>query len=262
MMDLNFMWYVTFGITHDKATENRDKALEKCARSAYHDLSRTLDYSISTGDLETLEKNKEFETYYDFIKTKEMFINEVVRIILGKIKVLLDKPQRDFEDWHEDACNAIMKKVPKRLKSGDPLFRKKDKKGNVEDDAFYYGQAQKWLNMTLKNMVAMGLWDLDEIHAKLHVPVDSYITEAASGLDVGIPHSYSSEVCKFSGESKPWSTWNDVEYIKFQKALREALEGENPIGWESGAWIEIAEKRKQQDKDKETQKREKRLGHG
>jgi hypothetical protein len=258
-MALNFMWYVLFGIRYDVAKEHKDEALEKCAKSAYRDLRRTLAYSTSVNDLEGSKDSKQRQEY---IEKKRQFRDEVVKDILFRIDWLLKNWPTDFDDWHKTTCQAIISMAKKRTS----LFK---------EDAFFYGQAQKWLNMTLKNMVVMGLWDEDDnfraIKSSLHVPVDSYIMEAASKLDdsIPIPRSDNKAAGKYSpGASKPWSQWGENEdgkneYELFQAALREAIinksNATSPIEWESTAWISIAEKRKEAEEEKEKMKREKRI---
>lgn len=82
----------------------------------------------------------------------------------------------------------------------------------------------------------------------LHVPVDRYIIEAVwENEDVILP-LIPEKICKngkrgaYSDEKvKSWSKWEKEEYINFQNSLREKLNGEIPIKWESSVWIEVAQ---------------------
>lgn len=113
---------------------------------------------------------------------------------------------------------------------------------------FTYGQAQKWLNMTLKY-----LWLLDMLpnglsEAELHVPVDSFILEALKETQ-----QFNTEGNRItgSGESyyyngKAWSAISDPQdYKKLQDGIRDIAkkQGISPIQWEGPAWMDIAKKR-------------------
>ena len=77
-----------------------------------------------------------------------------------------------FDAWHESKCAQIIDRMNAPYGDGNKVFLKA---------RFTYGQAQKWVNMTLKY-----LWLLDMLpnglsEAELHVPVDSFILEALKG---------------------------------------------------------------------------------
>jgi len=103
----------------------------------------------------------------------------------------------------------------------------------------------------------------------LHVPIDSFILEAAGSesekkdysLGLKIPHKNKNEFRFYTGSgSLPWSRWDPKDwgeeenyYLTFQKDIREKCKdvkrnGENaamtPLEWENHAWIEVAKKRK------------------
>jgi hypothetical protein len=100
---------------------------------------------------------------------------------------------------------------------------------------FSYGLAQKWLNITIKNMIVMEKWDsqLAKVKHYLHVPVDNYILDGARADFEDIVTS-----------KKPWSKWNYEEYKIFQKALRKKLNVTPPIVWEFDVWVKMATREK------------------
>ena len=139
---------------------------------------------------------------------------------------------------------------------------------NTGEDAFSYGNAQKWVNMTLKYLYVVGnvflatevnsnfvtnyAEKINEFSDKIHIPVDSYIIEAIwkgynmekfdknnlpeiKKLKDGSFGTYSSE------KVRPWSQWDKKDYLKFWEELSSVKQ--NPIEWEGPAWIEIAQKR-------------------
>lgn len=125
---------------------------------------------------------------------------------------------------------------------------------------------------------------LEELEAELHVPIDSYILESAShkektddnkyGLEILIPRK---EHCKeqegfYSADSLAWSKWNfeneedwknpNNYYNKFQENVKKAIEKniimredesrvKTPFEWEGLAWIEVAQERKNKEREKE-----------
>lgn len=223
------------GITKN-ITEASEEAAICCAKKAYLDVRRNL---VGIGSW-----NK-----------KEDYKSEIYEAIAESIYELFKKEcsQVVFEEWHKGVCEKIEKLTTEyETLAGNCLIK------------HAYGTAQKWLNMTLKDMYAWGLWgaEMEKWERHLHVPVDSYIMEAASlpvsgnsiWLGVKIPY----EVAKKNGDtsgvyselsSKKWSKWSDKNYIPFQQELRQAfkknLNGESLVKWEFVAWDEIAKKRKE-----------------
>jgi hypothetical protein len=108
-------------------------------------------------------------------------------------------------------------------------------KTEKENFTFSYGQAQKWLNMTLKYMLIAQSGELDvgwekslnnKIVRSLHVPVDKYILDIAEKeLEVLPPEG-------------AWSTWDYEEYETYQKDLRSEIKEKSPIEWEFTAWTD------------------------
>ena len=128
------------------------------------------------------------------------------------------------KSWHKAACDAIRDKA--NSPEGNLLLLK-------PDHQFTYGQAQKWVNMSLKYLYMMGFDDMSHVEQVIHVPVDSLIIDAANDLGVRWP-------------STSWSKLDNYpEYLTFQKKLRKIIQGstERPLVWENHAWIEQARRR-------------------
>lgn len=191
-----------------------------CAHRAYRDFCRRL-----AGIAQNSDKQKWREAV-------EEYIDKRIKELLSKT----DTDKKNFDIWHKDTCEGILKF------SNDSVFR------NIPLKT--YGLAQKWLNMTLKYMIIMGKWekDMKAIIPFLHVPVDSYIMEAAS-TELGILlYTKNHELQPYNkNQSMPWSKWKKyVVYETFQEQIVKKLEDKNisPIEWEGPAWIKIAEERK------------------
>lgn len=189
-----------------------------CAHRAYRDLCRRL-----TG----IGKNPKKREWRE---TVENYIDEQIETLLQET----DTDKQKFDHWHKETCKGIID-IP-------------NKHGFEDIPLKTYGLAQKWLNMTLKYMLIMDEWEekLEPLNQFLHVPVDSYIMEAAS-VELGVmlrtvkgdPQSYN------ANRSLPWSKWRIDTYTTFQSDLAGKLSNKAPIDWEGPAWIEIAEKREE-----------------
>ncbi len=132
---------------------------------------------------------------------------------------------------------------------------------------FTYGNAQKWINMTMKNLYVISLIfceccepqddnlvefckDILSISYKLHVPIDNFILQAIQDsigvnakentLKGKVTTVAKNEQYKFNGSS--WSKLDKENYETIQQELKKIISGV-PIEWECMAWIEIAKKR-------------------
>lgn len=196
--------------------KSSERTIEVCATAAYRDIQRNL---------------RGIRNYAD----RKYYKAHIVKTITGSLNELFFS-NVDFDNWHHNTCEKI-------IKLSEVL-------NQYLDNEFTYGLAQKWLNMTIKNMLVMENWDtqLNRVKRSLHVPVDSYVLEAASKfLDVKIVTKNSELTNYIAGLTKPWSRWGYIEYINFQKSIRSAVkvEGYNsPMDWEFDVWERIsAEKR-------------------
>ena len=110
---------------------------------------------------------------------------------------------------------------------------------------FTYGQAQKWVNMTLKYLWLLDMLPKDLSEAKLHVPVDSFILEALKETQ-----QFNTEGNKITGSyyynGEAWSAISEYKnYKNLQDGIRNIAEkqGISPIQWEGSAWMDVAKKR-------------------
>ena len=235
---VKFLLYSYFGIIDED--EDRDIAF-KCAYRTYLDLARTLEFNV---DLK--ETNGKTGAINKYIKS--MFRSKISNLIIDNInKCRSFSEQGDFNEWHKKVCEEIIKNANnmKYQKEGEA---EKD----ILDQKIVCGQAQKWLNMTLKY-----LWLLGKVDGEfLHVPVDSFIMEAAAGRKRKKHKSTEGIKVKlrdikletYSEESAlKWSNWNnDDMYIQFQTDILNSpeLKEKTPIEWENDAWINVSENRK------------------
>lgn len=127
--------------------------------------------------------------------------------ILGKeIKIMTNKEllsQKQFDKWHYECCNKLIKQF--------------------ENQTFTYGQAQKWINMSLK-YYSMILNGKVNNYLFFHIPVDNYILDNEN-------KSFTSS----------WSKLNNYdEYINFQIYFRNKYKDIIPLDKEFEIWLRVA----------------------
>ena len=156
-----------------------------------------------------------------------------------------------FNDWHRETCHLIIGLY------GDDFLVKRTGKAWGEPDCLTYGQAQKWLNMTLKYLWLLHRLGtlpgedgkmIDRFGSQFHVPLDSYILRYISrqnksrkepfadhcnnGLDPAV--SFREEWSNFGST---WSQISDPEgYYNLQNKLAQAAKDRNPLEWELVHW--------------------------
>ena len=169
---------------------------EAAAFRAYRDFNRTLRF-----------KNKGEKT--------RLSLRKDATDILRQRIALLDpeniKTQRDFDLWHRESCEEIRQ-----------LYTESE----VD---FTWGQAQKWLNMTIKYLYIVGSNDFSGVFQFCHVPIDNFIFQIAE-KELGIPR-----------QKTAWSRWDDYnEYMAYQKELRSRIKEYDPLRWEFKYWMKEA----------------------
>lgn len=204
---------------------SEERTIEVCARTAYRDVQRNL-----SGISKMPEQNK---------RTWREDIEALIVRCIGDLLAQDLSDKEAFDAWHKSACEKLCKESDKHNIS---------KWVEWMENGYTYGLSQKIVNMTIKNMLVMEQWDsyFEPIKQHLHIPVDSYVMDAASGdLEIPIPCK-NGGVGKYSltgskSDSKPWSRWEYGDYITFQEEVRKATPC--PMDWEFGAWNRIKEKR-------------------
>ncbi len=131
-------------------------------------------------------------------KSKEMFFKEISKLICDCFKNI----PKDFNAWHANACNKVLKELNKLL----------------ENSGYYsvsYGKVQKIINITFKNLYlyddADGFLSLFKV---CHFAIDS--------ANLKWYNSIAKKPVK-----KAWSNLNDIEYIEIQNEIKEYLLSQN-----------------------------------
>ncbi len=169
-----------------------EDALLLAIRRAHQDLSRTV---------HGIGKNSEARP-----KATELLRVEIAKLS-GNPRIAT---QEAFDSWHRRICESLCGAY-----------------ASADYENFTIGQAQKWLNMTLKYVFVFGkarLPGYETFYRFCHVPIDNIILESQT----------------FSGLrtfTNRWSRLADYdEYLAFQRAVRERFPESCPLAVEFWAW--------------------------
>lgn len=171
---------------------------------AYRDLNRTIRFGEMPQEQRDELRNK----------VTAQFKQEIPTLVERGVR-----SQEEYDNWHRQLCNDL------RL-----LYR------NAGID-FHIGQAQKWVNMTMKYLFVCGEYSFSEMFQYLHIPVDNYVFSVAE-KELHIPQP-----------KVRWSRWDsyDKQYLVYQKALRSNIKGLSPLRWEFKYWMQEARQVTQDD---------------
>ena len=169
---------------------------------AYLDFCRTL-------------RDFKLEHHHDEIitKSKEYLKDTIVELLSQQ-----ERGENFYNEWHKQTCEKLITFFPKTK------------------NYFYYGQAQKWINMTLKylfTIMRLGLlseyeYSIKQYYLSFHVPIDNIILDKLKNENADCP--------KFK---TPWSKINNYEkYMDFQKWIREKFSNEIPMDKEFKLWMD------------------------
>ena len=145
--------------------------------------------------------------------------SEIDILLEQEICALLDRGianQKQYDEWHEKLCLRIRK--------------------HYHDNGFEMtiGQAQKWVNMTMKYLFIADAPGMVDAFYFCHVPIDSYIINAAE------------EQLALKRPVLPWSKIDSYnEYAKYQQQIRMLLSNIAPLEWEFKTWITMAVDKKE-----------------
>lgn len=243
--NIDFLCFYLLGVTQADIGDREDNdLLLKCANRAYLDLNRTLKFK---------KVSKEDKDNYKKLQSQKSSFREGTSIIIrDNIADLLRETPENYDKWHKETCEKVIEKANEY---------------DVLQEKLYHGQAQKWVNMTIKYIWVTEKWKnkLDRLMNVLHVPVDSYILQGVWEDETlkledkkAILYSVSNEKGKERLKASPpkfndqsvysWSKWDYEQYKDFQTNLRKKLEGKQ-FAWEGETWIKIAKERAHKQKD-------------
>lgn len=176
------------------------------SKRAYRDLSRTL-HGIGTHPNKADLMEDTHASLHTFVTDLEKVTN-----------------REEFDDLHDTWCLKRME-----------VFNSFHHTQRGKKFEFTYGQAQKWINMTLKYLAVLNHPAVARVYGYLHVPIDSIVYAEAEHPSAGIT------VPRPPGNVS-WSRLNCDQYRKYQQQLQTAIATHNadeiaPLDWEAQAWI-------------------------
>lgn len=220
----NFLLKLVYKVT-DKTPS--DQKFVAAVNVAYTTFCRT----VSFENLKNLESEKQRNQIKADLKMK---VADSLKEMLGELKDRLEeleqkrfekpeekmsKMQDTFDAWHRQARKEIIS-----------IYAK-----NQPSVSLTHGQAQKWINITIKHLYILDISDYSWLFDKcfiecLHVAIDNIITKKAQqSKDINIAKPKNS-----------WSSWDSDFYEKYQKELREKIKAMKkiPFVWEMENWEE------------------------
>lgn len=171
-----------------------DNPYEAASRSAYTDMCRTIRFCGKNGEA--------------LRKSVDVFLEERIPELIA-----IDNSEK-FTQWHYSICKQIVEQY---------------EAAGIE---FYMGQAQKWVNMTLKYLYVLVPDVVEPFYCFLHIPLDNYIMDIAK-KQYGVPPL-----------ATAWSRISDYQdYLDYEQKLMEVID-EIPLDWEFRKWVESARQKK------------------
>jgi hypothetical protein len=241
-----FMLYAYFKLD---INETEDEIIRKALDRAYADATNEGAYNTRLYDdmkNPTEAEKKKRKNASDQMKNQAA---EYIRAFLNGLDSFENVDA--FDEEHGKVCQVLVDSYEKSL-------------GNRK---FTYGNAQKWVNMTLKYLYLLGgaycacgypkafQTSINHCKAWLHVPIDSYIIEALYKV-INLPRrkdgrspdkikklAYST----IQSDLIPWSQWEEGHYISVFSSIREygqsMSDTDCALVWENKAWTEVAKRR-------------------
>lgn len=171
-----------------------DNPFEAASRSAYTDMCRTIRFHGKNGEA--------------LRKSVDVLLEERIPELIA-----VDNSEK-FTQWHYFICKQIVEQY---------------EAAGIE---FYMGQAQKWVNMTLKYLYVLVPDVVEPFYCFLHIPLDNYIMDIAK-KQYGVPPL-----------TTAWSRISDYQdYLDYEQKLMEVID-EVPLNWEFKKWVESARQQK------------------
>jgi hypothetical protein len=195
-----FLYQVCFGSKGDE--------LDRFIFRGYRDMCRTL---------RGLAKFDEEHDSDSFDKIRGEVKESIITLSRTTYPEDIDAQKLEFDKWHKKACERIIEKF-----------------GPFNP---HYGQAQKWLNMTVKYCWAFGEQlpeNLSRWFVVAHMPIDHVIIEYIKGL----------KESKIAIAKEEWSKWDADTYQKLQDSLNKvASDGKTTrLALEFSWWLDETKK--------------------
>ena len=217
-----------------------DDCFEWASKKAYLDMNRTMTFK------EVASKDKKNEK--DIENQRKAWRDKGTKIFRERFS----KMSGSFDVWHEETCKAIID-----IYGDDKLVAKIGNKRTQTPVKLTFGQAQKWLNMTLKYLwllYRLGMLEnkysdiVFKYEKDFHVPLDSYILRYVAKVKKRKKEFPDNELGN-ADFSKYWelfsAEWSKIrednreDYYKYQAKIRNAIAKDKyptALSWELVHW--------------------------
>lgn len=190
-----------FGTTAATLEKNDPEIIRIVGRRAYLDLNRTL-HGIGTHPEADSLRERTYESLTEFVTALED-VNTA----------------KEFDKRHHAWCAATLDRFNESPHPNRPEF------------TLHYGQAQKWLNMTLKYLAVLDHQPVAHVYQFMHVPLDQIVYTQAQQIRVDRP------------KGTRWSRLNGDQYQVYQEKLKRQIasnfgNARIPLDWEAQVWVE------------------------
>jgi hypothetical protein len=170
-----------------------DLSLAACINTAYLDFNRTLHGISGLQDKDRLHKEAVSHLHDSFIDLKKQLASHI--------------DQNLFDFWHKQTCEKLVSIFPERR--------------------FFEGQAQKWVNMTLKYIYTFGeehVAGFRPAYPYCHVPLDNIVVGQLAKRG-------------FPALTVAWSRMDYDDYFSRQQWIREKFAPAPPLDVEFYLWM-------------------------
>ena len=172
-------------------------SMKAASSRAYRDMNRTIRFNALPSSVR-IELREQVTCVLD---------KEIKHLVGGDIKT-----KEQFDSWHHTTCMQIREKY------------------RDQEVLLTFGQAQKWLNMTIKYLYVLEEYTFDDVFGFLHIPLDNYVFDVAR------------DVLQIERPIIAWSRWDDYEkqYLTYQNKIRDKVKECEPLRWEFRYWLKAA----------------------
>lgn len=213
-----------------------------------------------------IDSAKDKESEKSIAENREELRNQAIEKMFECFKEV----DGDYDKWQNNVCDSIINLYRMRLKIRTKINETKGCDMTV-------GQAQKWVNMTVKYIWLVcsvyGTSDIFHYYENLmkqekyfHIPLDHYILDYVKLNCIEKDENLSEETKNgLTAIKRVWSAIPDFEsYNKYQKALRKLIMNEevnyhSPLEWELVHWHEAIKSETKRIESKKKAKKHKKL---